>query len=71
MCCHPRYRVGVATIPGSSKNLVKRVVKVVLWVTLFLPLGWIAYEFLSGGPSADPPKELNHLFGRVGFYAPL
>lgn len=35
---------------------------------LALPLLWITYEMLHLGPSANPAKDLNHLFGRAGFY---
>lgn len=35
---------------------------------LALPLLWITYEMLHLGPSANPAKDLNHLFGRVSFY---
>lgn len=51
------------TIPSSPR----RVVKVSLWLGLVLPLGWIAWKFLSI-PSANPAQELIHLFGRVGYY---
>ncbi len=35
---------------------------------LAVPLAWIAYKMLNFGLSANPAKDLNHLFGRVGFY---
>lgn len=35
---------------------------------LALPLLWITYKMLHLGPSANPAKDLNHLFGRIGFY---
>lgn len=46
----------------------RTVVKAALWLSLFLPLGWIAWKFF-GSPSANPAQELNHLFGDVGYYA--
>lgn len=35
---------------------------------LALPLLWITYKMIHLGSSANPAKDLNHLFGRVGFY---
>lgn len=47
--------------------------KFALWVSLVLPLAWIAIRFFGIGadssPSANPAQELNHLFGQVAIYA--
>ena len=51
-------------IPDAPRQLVK----VGLLFTFVFPLLWIAWRFFSV-PSANPAQELNHLFGRIGFYA--
>lgn len=52
-----------------------------LWISLVLPLAWIAMRFFGldigsgvgsgfgGSPSANPAQELNHLFGQVAISA--
>lgn len=35
---------------------------------LLLPISWVVYKMLSNGASANPAKDLNHLFGDIGFY---
>jgi len=65
------------SIPTPSAKLVnptvrptlRIVIKTLLWLSLVLPLGWIAFEFFGNGPSANPAQELTHLFGRVAIYA--
>lgn len=47
----------------------RKFVKSALWFTLFAPIGWIAWKTFEGGASANPAKDLNHLFGQIGFYA--
>ena len=51
----------------SIPDAPRRLVKVGLWFTLALPTAWIAWKFFSV-VSANPAQELNHLFGRIGFY---
>ena len=69
----------MASIRDSSTDLVKAhtkapskttrtVVSLGLWLSLLAPTAWIAWKFFSI-PSANPAQELNHLFGRVGYYA--
>lgn len=57
------------SIPSSSGKLVNTLLRVALWVSLVLPLGWIGFKFFGNGPSANPAQELTHLFGRVSIYA--
>lgn len=57
------------SIPASSTKLVNTLLRVALWVSLVLPLGWIGFKFFGNGPSANPAQELTHLFGRVSIYA--
>lgn len=57
-----------AKAPATIPNSFSKIVKVTLAISLVSPLAWIAWKFLSV-PSANPAQELNHLFGRVGYYA--
>lgn len=60
----------MTSIRNSSADLVKTqtLLRVALWISLLTPTAWIAWKFFSI-PSANPAQELNHLFGRIGYYA--
>lgn len=58
----------MTSIRDRSATNVKTIVRFFLNLSLIAPLGWIAWKFFSI-PSANPAQELNHLFGRIAYYA--
>ena len=49
----------------TEAQLIRRVVKPILWVLGLAPLGWQIYAFLTGHLEAEPVKGMEHFTGRT------
>jgi len=49
----------------TANQIVRRIVKPVLWVAGLSPLAWMLYAGFTGGLTADPVKGATHFTGRV------
>ena len=49
----------------TEGQLIRRVVKPVLWLAGLSPLAWLIYAALTGNLTADPLKAMTHFTGRT------
>ncbi|HEU5218303.1 MAG TPA: protein-methionine-sulfoxide reductase heme-binding subunit MsrQ [Gemmatimonadales bacterium] len=49
----------------TEAQIIRRVVKPILWVAGLAPLGWQVYAFLTGHLEAEPVKGMEHFTGRT------
>lgn len=49
----------------TEAQLIRRVVKPILWVAGLAPLGWLVYAFVTGNLEAEPVKGMEHFTGRT------
>ncbi len=49
----------------TEAQLIRRVVKPILWVAGLAPLSWQIYAFLTGHLEAEPVKGMEHFTGRT------
>ena len=49
----------------TEAQLIRRVVKPILWVLGLAPLGWQIFAFLTGHLEAEPVKGMEHFTGRT------
>jgi sulfoxide reductase heme-binding subunit YedZ len=49
----------------TEAQVIRRVVKPILWVAGFAPLGWQVWAFLTGHLEAEPVKGMEHFTGRT------